>query len=164
MTLEYSLRLRAKHSRYMAVVWLALATLILVGTYFSLPSIANKTFRAIHSSEAQAAETKTSGAQVNVDTKASHAELYAVGVLALSLFAICFACFLLGRTAFVEIELAARSVAFADALTLAGENFDQLERVANLMLPGTKYLSVPEIFSTKDLGTVVELLKQLRAK
>jgi hypothetical protein len=65
---------------------------------------------------------------------------------------------------FVEIELAARFAAFADALCIAGNNFDQLEKAANLLLPGTKYLSVPEIFSTKDLGSVVEVLKELRPK
>jgi hypothetical protein len=84
--------------------------------------------------------------------------------LALGLLAICFACFLLGRTAFVEIELAARFGGLADALCIAGENFDQLEKAANFLVPGTKYLSVPEIFSTKDLNSVVELLKELRAK
>ncbi len=83
---------------------------------------------------------------------------------ALSLLAVLFACFLIGRAAFVEIELAARFVAFADALCLAGDNFDLLEKAANLLLPGTKYLSVPEIFSTKDLSSVVDILKELRPK
>ncbi len=40
----------------------------------------------------------------------------------------------------------------------------RLEKAVNLLLPGTKYLSVPEIFSTKDLGSVVDILKELRPK
>lgn len=96
--------------------------------------------------------------------KTPHLELYTIGVLALGLIAVGFACFLLGRSAFVEIELAARSIGFADALCLAGENFDHLEKVANLLVPGTKYLSVPEIFSTKDLKSVLEILKEVRPK
>jgi hypothetical protein len=144
----------------MAVFWLGLATLILVGTYISLPLVANRTLTAIHAMEMESRAATTP----NVDAKPPHVELYAIGVLALSLFTVSFACFLLGRTAFVEIELAARFAAFADALCLAGDNFDQLERAANLLLPGTKYLSVPEIFSVKDLGPLVDVLKELRPK
>src|SRR5713101_6293203 len=164
MTIEFSLRRRAQRARCMAVFWLTLATLILVGTYISLPLIANHTLSAIHAMEMESSASKTSIAQPTIDTKGRHIELYAIGVLALSLLAVCFACFLLGRTAFVEIELAARFAAFADALCLAGENLDQLEKAANLLLPGTKYLSVPEIFSTKDLNSVVDLMKELRPK
>jgi hypothetical protein len=99
--------------------------------------------------------------QPTADSKASHIELYALGVVTLALLAICLA-FLLGRTAFVEIELPARFGGFADALCIAGDNFEQLEKAANLLMPETKYLSVPEVFSIKDLGSVLEVLKQLR--
>ena len=148
----------------MAAFWLSLATLILVGTYISLPLIANRTARAF-----QAVETKTSGPGASITLaspggRASHPELYAIGVLALGVLPVCFACFLLGRAAFVEIELAARFLAFADALCLAGEDLAQWEKAANLLLPGTKYLSVPEIFSVKDLSSVAEIVKELRPK
>jgi hypothetical protein len=148
----------------MAAFWLSLATLILVGTYISLPLIANGELSAIHSIEVESAGSRTPITAPSPAGTAIHSELYAVGVLALSLLAVCFACFLLGRTAFVEIELAARFAAFADALCLAGDNIDQLEKFANLFVPGTKYLSVPEIFSIKDLDSVVEIMKQLRSK
>jgi hypothetical protein len=80
----------------------------------------------------------------------------------MALLAICFACFLLGRTAFVEIELAARFGGFADALCLSGDNFEQLEKAANILMPETKYLSVPEIFSIKDVGSALELLNKVK--
>jgi hypothetical protein len=89
-------------------------------------------------------------------------ELYTIITVGLGLFAVSFACFLLGRSAFVEIEMAARFTGFADALCIAGDDFDRLERVANLLMPSAKYLSVPEIFSTKDLKSVAEIAKQLR--
>ena len=111
--------------------------------------------------ESSAARSVTT--QSTPDTK-SHIELYAIGILSLSLLAIFFACFLLGRAAFVEIELSARFAAFADALCIAGDNFERVEKAANLMLPGTKYLSVPEIFSTKDLDSLVEVIKAIKPK
>jgi hypothetical protein len=163
MTVEFSLRLRAKRARYMAAAWLILATLILMGTYISLPIVANRSAKGLNAMETEAlgvdASTKLAGAG-----KSGHLELYVVGISALGVVTVCFACFLLGRAAFVEIELAARFLAFADALCLAGEDLGQLERIANLLLPGTKYLSVPEIFSVKDLSSVVDIAKELRAK
>jgi beta-lactamase regulating signal transducer with metallopeptidase domain len=163
MTIEFSLRTRAKRARYMAAFWLAVTTLILLGTYVSLPFVANRTLSAVHA-DAESSELNAPITRSAVDSRTPRIELYTIGVLALGLLAVCFACFLLGRAAFVEIELAARFAAFADALCLAGENFDQLERAANLLLPGSKYLSVPEIFSTKDLDSVADLLKALRPK
>ncbi len=147
----------------MAAFWLTVTTLILVGTYLSLPFVANETLSALRGNVGPS-ELKTSTTRPTDDPRSPHTEPYTIGVLALGLFAVCFACFLLGRAAFVEIELAARFAAFADALCLAGENFDQLEKAASLMLPGSKYLSVPEIFSTKDLDSIAEVLKTLRPK
>jgi hypothetical protein len=161
MTIEFSLRRRAKRAQSMAVFWLSLATAILVGTYISLPLIAKRTLGAVNVI-AIASSTTTAGRIT--EGQGNHAELYALGILVLGLLAICFACFLLGRTAFVEIELAARFSAFADALCLSGDNFEQLERTASLLMPGTKYLSVPEIFSTKDVGAVVDAVSKLRPK
>lgn len=148
----------------MSAFWLSLATLLLVGTYISLPLIANRTVRAF-----QAMETETPGPGASITLaspagRSSHLELYAIGVSALSVLAVCFACFLLGRAAFVEIELAARFLAIADALCLAGGDFAQLEKAANLLMPGTKYLSVPEIFSLKDFSSVADIVKELRPK
>jgi hypothetical protein len=160
MTLEFSLRRRAQLSRRMAAVWLALATLILVSTYISLPIIAN---RALNKGHVLESEPASAGIRLG-EPKNEHLELYAIGVLSLSLLAICFACFLIGRAAFVEIELSARFSAFADALCLAGDDFEKLDKAANLMLPGTKYLSVPEIFSTKDLDSIVNVIKAVKSK
>ncbi|MGP0096295.1 MAG: hypothetical protein ACLPHI_04625 [Terriglobales bacterium] len=164
MTLEFSLRRRAQFARYMAALWLTFATLILVGTYVSLPIAANRALGTIHAMELESSAQKSAAASPSPDTKSPHIEFYAIGVLSLSLLAICFACFLLGRAAFVEIELSARFAAFADALCVAGDNFERLEKATNLMLPGTKYLSVPEIFSTKDLDSLVEVIKAVKSK
>jgi hypothetical protein len=156
MTIEYSLRRRARRARYMASLWLGLATIILVGTYISLPMIATQTVRTFMSIEQTQVQTAME--------RKPNAELYAVGVVALALLAVSFAGFLLGRSAFVEIELAARFGGLADALCISGEDFERLEKAANVLVPGTKYLSVPEIFSTKDLGSLVDILKELKGK
>ena len=136
----------------MATVWLGLATFILVGTYASLPIIANRAVQTLVSVEQNATQTA-------VDRKGSNIELYAIGVVTLALLAVCFAGFLLGRTAFVEIELAARFGGLADA-----QSFDQLEKAANILVPSSKYLSVPEIFSTKDFDSVAGAVKALTGK
>jgi hypothetical protein len=160
MTLEFSLRRRAVRSRYMAMLWLLLAILILVGTYISLPLIASRTITTFRNLELQPSAAPI---QLAADNKAApHIELYALGVVTLALLAISFACFLLGRTAFVEIELAARFAGLADAVCIAGDSFDNLEKAVNLLAPGTKYLSVPEIFSIKDLGSMLDLVKDIK--
>jgi hypothetical protein len=163
MTIEFSLRRRATRSRYMASVWLALAIAILIGTYISLPLVANNALSAVRSMEAQPSGAKTTSQQP-LESNTTRNGVYVVSVLALGLFAICFACFLLGRSALIETEMAARLNGFADALCIAGENYDQLEKAANLLVPGTKYLSVPEIFSPKDLKPMLEVLKEIRSK
>lgn len=163
MTIEFSLRRRAARSRYMATLWLALATAILIGTYISLPIIANNTIIAVKSLEAQPSGAKATS-QPPLENNAIRLEVYAVSLLALGLLAVCSACYLLGRSALVEIELAARFNGFADALCIAGENFDQLEKAANLLVPRSKYLSVPKVFSPKDLKPILDVLNEVRSK
>ena len=163
MTIEVSLRRRAMQARYLAILWLSLACAILVVTYITLPVIADKILGSISKIEIQAAGFKSGAIPHDVDPQIfTHIQFYALGTLALGLFIISFACFLLGRSAFVEIELAARFSGFADALCIAGDNFEQLEKAANILMPSTKYLSVPEIFSTNDLKSLVDILKQIR--
>lgn len=135
--------------------------LILVGTYISLPTIAGKTLDTVSKVSSTASISDSTGATGERDAKTA-GQWYALGTLALGLFAISFACFLLGRSAFVEIEIAARCSGFADALCISGEDFAQLEKAATMLMPSTKYLSVPEIFSTNDLKSVVDVLKQLK--
>ncbi|MCX5632835.1 MAG: hypothetical protein NTW93_04050 [Phycisphaerae bacterium] len=156
MTIEFSLRRRATRSRYLAALWLSLSVIILIGTYISLPLVVNKTLSSIIQIEGQ-----TSGINSSVTVDA-HVQFLAIATLVLGLFAISFACFLLSRSAFVEIELAARFNGLADALCIAGNDFGQLEKVANLLMPKAKYLSVPEIFSTKTLSSVANVIKEAR--
>jgi hypothetical protein len=163
MTIELSLRRRAIYARLLAILWLLVATVILVGTYVSLPGLANRALSSVSQlslavGNSGPAPTKTA----NEVPTSQHAEFYAFGIVGLGVLAIGFACFLLGRTAFVEIELAARYAGIADALCLAGENLDALEKATNLLVPAAKYLSVPEIFSVNDLKTVVDTVKQIR--
>jgi hypothetical protein len=163
MTIEFSLRRRARQARCLAILWLSLASGILVVTYITLPVIADKTLGSISKIELQGTSIKTNSTTSDTDPNTStHIQLYALGTLALGLFTISFACFLLGRSAFIEVELAARFSGFADALCISGDNFEKLEKAANILMPSTKYLSVPEIFSTNDLKSLVEILKQIR--
>jgi hypothetical protein len=156
MTIEFSLRRRATQSRCLAALWVSISVVILVGTYISFPWVANKILNSIIQIEGPVSGTNSS---VSVDI---HAQFFAIATLFLSLFAISFACFLLFRSAFVEIELAARFNGLADAICISGNDFGQLEKAVNLFVPKAKYLSVPEIFSAKDLSSLADVIKQAR--
>jgi hypothetical protein len=152
MTLEYSLRRRARRARMMAVLWLSLATSILVITYISLPVFANEVAGSISNIETKGSDPKA----------IPQMQLYTLGTLTLGVLTIAFSCFLLGRTAFVEIELAARFSGIADAFCIAGDDMAQLEKAVQLLVPSAKYLSVPGIFSVKDLQSITDLVKQVK--
>ena len=85
-----------------------------------------------------------------------------MAIAVLGLFAIAFACFLLGRIAFIEIELAARFNGLADAMCIAVNDFGQLEKALTLLVPKAKYLSVPEMISPKNLSSLADVIKQAR--
>ena len=106
MTIEFSLRRRAAHSRWFAVLWLSLATCILLATCASLPMVANRTLQAIDQIEEHGLSGNSGVPSQDPQAKnLFHVQLFTVGTLTLGVFAVSFACFLLGRTAFVEIEL-----------------------------------------------------------
>jgi hypothetical protein len=164
MTIEFSLRCRAKQARLMAILWLGLAAIVLVATYASLPYVAKKTLYSITTIETQNNETRSNPPLETSEAKSPfRLQLYALGTLTLGVLVISFACFLLGRTAFVEIELAARFSGIADALCIAGDSMEHLEKAAGLLVPAAKYLSVPEIFSVRNIQSLAELAKQVKS-
>jgi hypothetical protein len=165
MTIEFSMRRRALQSRLLAALWLSVAVVILLCTYFTLPILANKIASSIgQATSSKAPQITTESSEAANGKSGVTPPVYTVIALALELFAVSFAGFLLGRAAFVEIELSARLTGFADALCLAGDDFERLEKAASILMPGTKYLSVPEIFSTNDLKSLLDVLKEVRPK
>jgi hypothetical protein len=50
----------------------------------------------------------------------------------------------------------------ADALCIAGNDFGQLEKAVNLLVPKAEYLSIPEIISPKNLSSLADVIKQAR--
>jgi hypothetical protein len=154
MTIEHSLRRRATQSRYLALLWLSLAIVILVGTYISIPFIAGKTLVSVSASLSLNGSGTTS-------TLEGQVFYCAMGLLVFGLSAISFACFLLGRSAFFELEVAARSNGLADALCIAGGNLETLEKAANILVPKGKYMAIPDVLSRKDRESFVEILKLL---
>jgi len=163
MTIEHSLRRRATQARCLSILWLSLAVAILIGTYVSLPSVAAKTIIFV-SQLKEASPASTVAAVVgNLEPgRLLQANIFSLGTLLLGLSAVSFACFLLGRSAYVEIEIAARCIGLADALCIAGDDFERLQKAADLFVPKAKYFSTPEVFSPKDRESFVEILKLLR--
>jgi hypothetical protein len=92
----------------------------------------------------------------------TNVQFLAIVTLVLGLCAVSLACYFLGRAGCMEIELAARFGGLADALCLAGSDFDQLERAVLILVPKSKYLSATEVLSIKDLKIAADALKPLR--
>ncbi|MFA5058382.1 MAG: hypothetical protein WC485_09735 [Opitutaceae bacterium] len=153
MTLELSLRRRATHARFLAILWLTISIGVLIGTYLSLPFVAKK------------ALTIAGGVDSLMPADAIsrlHMPIFAITMLLMGFFVIALACYLLGRTVLVEIELAARFSGLADALCVAGSDLTQFERAAAVFVPKGKYLSAPFLRSSKDLKSMAEFLRQIR--
>lgn len=155
MTIELSLRRRATQSRCLALLWLSLAIIILVGTYISIPSIASKALVSVSVSM----HTNSSGPTSNMEM---HTFYFALVMIVFGLSAIAFACFLLGRSAFIELEVAARSNGLADALCVSDCSLESLEKAANILVPKGNYCAIPDILSKKDRESFIEFVKLLR--
>jgi len=164
MTIEFSLRRRASHSRCLGILWLSLAIIILISTYTSLPFLVDKTLSSVRKLDGATERTNSKATGEAKETKKPflQEQLFAMTTLILGTAIVSFACYLLGRSAFIEIELAARFSGLADALCIAGNDFTQLEKAATILVPKPKFLSVPDSFSAKDLKPLVDFLKQLR--
>jgi hypothetical protein len=140
----------------MAVIWIGLSVLILIGTYISFPLIADITLKHIIQFEGLLSGT-------NLDMSIStNTYLYAIATLILEVFAIAFASFILGRSALIEIEIANRFYGLADALCIAGRDFGQLEKAIQLFVPKAKYISVPELISSKNISALLDIVKETK--
>src|SRR5205814_9030184 len=129
-------------------------------SYVALPTVTYNMFRSLAKLESGAFADTEKGPRASEPIHLPVQTLALVtGVL--GLVSVGFGAFLLSRYAFVELELAARSNALADALCLAGEDFERLQQSASVLVPKARYLSPPEI-SVEDLKTAVSLLKEAR--
>jgi hypothetical protein len=155
MTIEFALRRRATQSRYLSTAWVVLAVGVLIGTYLSLPRMAGQVLMSVD------VHLRTSGISgtTPLDARAFYC---AMGILAFGISASSYACFLLGRHAFIERETAARCVGLADALCIAEGNLESFEKAASLLVPKAKFLNGLEILSKKDKESLVEIVKLLR--
>lgn len=154
-TIEQSLRNRASKARYTAMFCIALAILILLGYYVSLPWFTAKILTVAIDFESQLLQV---GFNDSTDT---YVRLFSAFLLVFSVLIVLIAAFLLSRIAFIEMELTVRFNGLADALCISGKDFSQLEKAAALLAPKTKYVS--DVFSTKYVSSAVaECLKQIK--
>ena len=161
MTIEFSLRRRATQSRLFAVVYLSLAVIILVGSYFSLPTVAGKTLQSVNQIEESRTTSISPGGSVIAAGNDSiiHLHIFALIILILCISAVAFASYLLARSALIEVDLAIRFTGIADALCIAGNDFGQLEKAVVLLVPTSKYFSE---LQEKHLKTCLEIVKNVR--
>ncbi len=160
MTIESSLRRRAQKSRRLAALWLCVAVIILVASYAALPTVTYEMFRSLTKLKPSA---PAGGEKDPTSPELLHLPVQTLALVTalLGLASVAFGSFLLSRYAFVELELATRCSALADALCLAGDDFDRLRQTASVLVPKAKYLSAPD-FSLEDLKTVATVLKETR--
>ena len=150
-----SLRRRATRSRVAACLFLLAAVGILLSTYITLPRFAGWSLRSIREAMLTTACSSLSSLEQMVFA-------LAIGTVVLGLAAVAYGCLLLGRGASLALELAAQSNGLADALCLAGDNADQLERVIALLVPAAKHFSPADLISEKDRDTIIEILKKAK--
>lgn len=159
MTIEFSLRRRAIKARWLAAMWLSLAVIVLGACYLSFPSMADETLKSVNQLESCIASSGSGGNAIPEKSTIIQFHVFAIIILVLCLFAVSFASYLLARTAFLELESAARLIGLADAICIAGDDFDKLEKAALLLVPTTKYF--PEL-SKKHLKAFLEIVKSAR--
>jgi hypothetical protein len=87
--------------------------------------------------------------------------LFTLTTLGLAVSAIGFACYLLGRSALIEVEAAARLSGLADALCIATNEMKSFEKAAAVLVPKTGS-SDPSMVSANDLKIMAETLKQIK--
>jgi len=163
MTIEQSLRRRATLARSLGILWLALAALLVVCSFASLPHMVASAINSVDKMQLLPSSSASPNGEAMVGKGVfTNVQFLAIVTLVLGLCTVSLACYFLGRAGCVEIELAARYGGLADTLCLAGKDFDQLERAAAVMVPKSRFLFAPEILSAKDLKSVADALKPLR--
>jgi len=166
MTIEYSLRRRATHARYFAIVLLCIAAVVLVATCFSLPAIAGKTLDYLQQFQGARAETGSADGRdqsLGPEKTSDWLQLFALTTLVLGVSSVSFACFLLGKTAIMEMQLAGRLYGIADALCIAGNDLGQLEKAVVFLVPkGQGSFLNSKVVSTEDTKALLEILRKLR--
>jgi len=85
-----------------------------------------------------------------------------MGMLLFGLFLIALACYFLGRSALIELELSARSNGLADALCISEGNLETLEKASSLLVPKGHYSAISDVLSRKDKDSIIEIVKLLR--
>jgi hypothetical protein len=165
MTIELSLRHRARQSHYFAIALFALAFTLLVCAYFSLPSIACKTLNSINRLETANQQTPISNLKDTIPSaQISYASLQALTLttLVLGVSLVAFGCYLLGRAALREIESAERLRGIADAICICGDSLENLQKAVVLLVPKGQSNSGNENPSAIDLKLFADVLKMLK--
>lgn len=164
MTLEFSLRRRAARSRWLAGIWITLAIAILAGTYMSLPLLTGRLVASVSQAEAASDGSGASptGRMTGLPKVVIPVHLFALIIIGLGLVVISIACYLLGRSALIEIDAATRFGGLADALCLAGNDLADFERAAAILVPKKTLLGGTKSTAFADLKSLSDVLKTLK--
>lgn len=153
MTIETSLRYRALWCRCLAVLWLAVITLILTCVYISLPTIVGAVLEYL------------SLANKSLAASGSVAYNYQLMIIVITVAELALALsvsYIFARSAYVESETAARLTGIADALCIAGSDIDKFEKAAAILVPRSKILLSGGPMSKTDLKPLADIIKLLR--
>jgi hypothetical protein len=148
MTIELSLRQRARTAHRIAMIMMGLAVVTLLTT-FGILTVGSDLVTVAKPSLSTTAQT-VSLSEISIRSAQAILGLIAAGAAA----------FVLSRAAFIELEISARMNGVADALCLAGSDSNELERLAGILVPKSKYfsLSSPEI--SKELGSILDIARK----
>lgn len=110
-----------------------------------------------------AVQANLQGSSSALQAASDASSLYsAVAIVMAGLLAVSYACYLLGRSASVEMQCAWRSNALADAMCIAGGNLDDLEKTAHLFSSLTRLPGIVDDLSKKNRAAILELVKLLK--
>ena len=163
MTIEFSLRRRAARSRRLAVLWLVLTAAILVGTYVSLPHLATDLLTSITRIEQPFSKSDSGSKDTAAEPKRPmvSAHIFTLTTLGFAVSAVAFACYLLSRSALIEVDAAARLNGLADAICIAADDIKKFEQACAVFVPKREPRDA-SILAANDLKVIADTVKQLK--
>lgn len=173
MTLEFSLRVRARKCRRLSLLWSATASVVLV---LACISVVGLTVKYVSWSWAQQAATAVLAASASDSAPQSALKVIAekagddafrnVAVIVaalLFLIIVAYGLYILVRLALQESFLAMRYDGLADAICVGGATLSDFEKAAAIFVPKSKDMGRGDVFSSKDVRIISDFIKAAKS-
>ena len=173
ITLESSLRKRAIRAKRLALTWLFVAIILLVGicVYMPFASVTLLSRIKMFQVKVSAVEIATSNltfkrpeTKENIINRIEHPEMFTLVVMFFILLLSSLTGYLIGRSAFQEMMAAMRWNGIADAASIAGDNFPVFEKAVAIMVPTSRGMFGTDVISAGDMKLLTDFIKSIRGR